>query len=256
MDPVVMAQALEPIVRKAGDILLSYYQKNLKCMAKESGFVTEADLACERYLIESLRPLIPQAAFYAEESGAAGSSDYCWVIDPLDGTTNFAHGIPFFCISVALTYQGKPIVGAIYQPLSDEFFLAFEGKGAFLNGKPIRVSTPSTIKTRMVVASSSYLQSTIWEKLARKLRVEDKSSISIRNFGSAALELAYLACGRIDGALFEGLCWWDVAAGCVIIHEAGSKVTDFEGGLITAESTSLVGAGAQIYGQLMALIKE
>lgn len=225
-------------------------------MQKESGFVTEADLASEKYLIESLQQLIPQAAVLAEESGSAGNNEYCWVIDPLDGTTNFAHGIPFFCVSVALTYQAKPIVGVVYQPLSDELFLAIEGKGAFLNGKQIRVSTPLTIKTRMVVASSSYFQSTVWTKLVQKLSVEEKSSFSVRNFGSAALELTYLACGRIDGALFEGLCWWDVAAGYLLVLEAGGKVTDFGANPITAESTSLVGAVEKIHDRLVALIKE
>src|SRR3989304_6616926 len=150
---------LEPILRHAGEILLSYWGKPLTRQEKpDSGFVTEADLASEKYLVEALKRLLPTADFYTEENGKFGSNDsgYQWVIDPLDGTTNFAHGIPYFCISVALVYHDKPVCGAIYAPLQDEFFFAQEGKGAFLNDRAIQVSAPKPLSEALVAVGLPY----------------------------------------------------------------------------------------------------
>ena len=149
---VDLLSRVEPIVKQAGDILRSYFTqaRSLKRQVKNgAGFVTEADLASEKFLIEKLSQVLPQADFCAEESGVSGNGDYCWVIDPLDGTTNFAHGVPHFCISVALAYKNQSICGAIYQPLLDEFFWAEQGKGAWLNGKKIEVTQLINLAQKM-----------------------------------------------------------------------------------------------------------
>ena len=145
-DQIVVPQNLlghvDPLVRQAGRILLDYFHKPLKRYDKKNaGFATDADLASESFLLKSLAPIIPDVSFCAEESGLTAGNDYQWVIDPLDGTTNFASGIPYFCVSVALTYKGNPIFGVIYSPITDEFFYAETGKGAFCNNLPIHVCT-------------------------------------------------------------------------------------------------------------------
>jgi len=256
MVPEGLIHQLEPIIRHAGSILLSYYHQQFTRTQKANGdFVTEADLASEKYLIMALTPLLPGAAIVAEESGTHGKSDYCWVIDPLDGTTNFAHGLPYFCISVALTYQGKSVIGVVYQPLLNEYFMASRGKGAFLNGKPIKVSAIHEIKDSMVLVGLPYAKSATYSKLFEYFALVAKKSYSVRHFGAAALDQAYVACGRVDGVFFEDLAWWDIAAGYLLIEEAGGLVTDFEGKPIGADYKSFLGAGVSLHGFLKTLLK-
>lgn len=249
-------ERLEAIVKEAGSIVLSYFNKQLSCRYKEqNGFVTEADLASEEFLMRELRALLPQAAFWAEESGKSGEGDYCWVIDPLDGTTNFAHHIPYFCISVALTYRHKPIVGIIYQPLLNEFFYAEQGKGAFLNGVKIRVNPEQDLAKSMVVVGFRYAKNKHFMGLVERVRHIMPKTYSFRYFGAVALDLAYVAAGRLDGAFFEGLEWWDVAAGMLLIQEAGGWVTDFQGQEITPTYLSLVAANRQMHEKLLPLLQ-
>jgi myo-inositol-1(or 4)-monophosphatase len=249
-------ERLEAIIKEAGRIVLSYLDKRLTFTEKDkSGFVTEADLASERFLIKELGLLLPEASFFAEESGKSGSGAYCWVIDPLDGTTNFAHHIPYFCISVALTYQDRPIVGAIYQPITDEFFYAERGRGSFLNGVKIGVNREHELAKSMVAVGFPYAKNKQFMELLEGVQRILPQAYSFRYFGAVALDLAYVAAGRLDGAFFEGLGWWDVAAGMVLIEEAGGQTSDFQGKEVTPSYVSFLAANQEMHEILLPLLK-
>lgn len=243
------------MLRLAGEMLLSYYGKKLDITEKpNNGFVTQADTASEEYLIAALKKLFPEASFYAEESGATGAeSDYCWVIDPLDGTTNFAYGLPYWCISVALTHKNIPIMGAIYVPLSDEYFFAESGKGAFCNGEPIQVSEPADFGHALIAIGVPYPN----EQRAPTIHLAEqvaKESYGIRHMGAIALDLANIACGRLDGVVLQGLAWWDVAAGIVLIQEAGGIITDFEGKKLDKSYKTGIAGGKLVYTKLAKMV--
>jgi myo-inositol-1(or 4)-monophosphatase len=248
--------SLELIMRAAGDIVLSYMSQaqQLTRMHKEgNGFATQADIASEEFLIEQLHKLLPEAGFIAEESGSSNTnSSLQWVIDPLDGTTNFSQGLPYFCISVALTKDSVPIIAAIYQPLLNEFFYAQQGKGAWLNGQRIQVSTATKLEDAVVAVGLSYLRRPRGPLLG-VLSTIAKKTFAVRNFGAAALDLAYVACGRLDGVFFTHLSWWDVAAGILLIQQAGGQISDFSGESITPSYVSCVAGSPIIY---QGLIKE
>lgn len=238
---------LEEILKGAGSIIMSYFGTELSSREKEQGSpVTQADLDSESYLIENLSKLVPNASFFAEESGKSGNNDYCWVIDPLDGTTNFIHQLPYFCISVALTHKGEPKIGAIYEPMRDHFYYAKKGDGAFLNGNKISVSSASTLqKTRVLIGSHHSCQD-----LINKIGLLGPQHYSFRYMGAAALDCAYVASGRLDAVIFSGLSWWDVSAGIVLIQEAGGIITDFEGNPLTENYESCVGGNAELHREL------
>lgn len=203
---------------------------NVRCKSGRGDFVTEVDEACERYLIDAIAKERPNASVLSEESGASGSpdADEVWIMDPLDGTRNYVEGIPFFCVSVGMAKSGRVEAGAIYDPVHDEMFYARRGAGAYLNGAPIRVSKEKTLDDCLI--------SVAWvkRKVERTHFLHYIDEISretsyFRRYGSAALAMAYVACDRSDGYLQGGLNPWDVAAGIVIIEEAGGVVTDFDG---------------------------
>jgi len=249
--------SIEPIMRKAGDILLSYFGKHLERKAKTSHeFVTEADLKSEKYLIESLSNVIPEAAFMAEESGNNGDTNngYCWVIDPLDGTTNFAQGLPYFCISVALTKNNIPHVGAIFNPLLNEFFYAEKGKGAWLNDKKIKVSDFKSIEQSVIAIGLPYLRKKHGH-LVEAIGTIARSAYAIRHFGAIALDLANTACGRFDGVFFPRLTWWDIAAGVLLAQEAGGIVTDFDNKEVHPDYISCVAANTPVHKELIDQLK-
>ena len=247
---------LEPVIRQAGVILLSYYGKELRRQEKKDhGFVTEADRASEDYLINKLAKILPEASFFAEESGQSGDSDYCWVIDPLDGTTNFAHKLPYFCIAVALTYKGKPDIAIIYQPLTNELFFAEQGKGAFLNGEKIEISLPKHFNNSLIAMGLPY-QSRKRSQLLHKAEQIAQQAYGVRHFGAIALDLAYVACGRLDGLFFTYLAWWDVAAGMLLITQAGGVITDFSGQLLSKDYTSCIAGSKMVYSQMFTILKD
>ena len=249
---------VEPIIRKAGDILLSYYHKQLTWKDKqEHGFVTEADVASEEYLIEQLKKLLPETSFFAEESGKQGNqeSEYCWVIDPLDGTTNFAYGIPHFCISVALTQHDKPIFGMIYLPLQNELFYAEKGKGAFLNGKRIAVAEQRPLDRTLLLVGFPYVKGHTFLSVMHHLADISPKTYAFRHLGAIAVDQAYVACGRGDGIFFEDLAWWDIAAGLLLIEEAGGVVTTYQGTEVTSSYQSYVGGNRQIHTRLLDFFK-
>jgi myo-inositol-1(or 4)-monophosphatase len=202
--------------------------------------VTEADKEAEAAVIKTIRRAFPSHAILAEESGASGNAgEHRWIIDPLDGTTNFAHGFPAFCVSIAYEHRGRVQVGIVFDALHKDLFTARRGKGAQLNGKPIRVSKAKTLATSLLATGFPYdrrerrrFYMCFWEDMMT--RVE-----GVRRAGSAALDLASVACGRLDGFWEFGLKPWDVAAGSLLVKEAGGTVTNMDG-------TPLDLAGAQI----------
>lgn len=222
------------IARDAGLILTERMgRKSLQVTNKGViDLVTEADLAAERFIIERIQTHYPRHSILAEESGATvsveHSSEFKWIIDPLDGTTNYAHGYPCFCVSIALERAGQIIIGVIYDPLRDEMFAAERGEGATLNGRRIRASEVEDLSRAMVCTGFPYDVRDRGD-FARHFASFIMHAQAIRRDGSAALDLAYVACGRFDGFFEEGLRPWDVAAGVLLVEEAGGRISDFNG---------------------------
>lgn len=253
-----LVKAVTPIIQGAGSIVLSYFNTALDRKEKDGdhGFVTQADLESESYLIKHLGAIIPGASFFAEESGKTGNTSmgYCWVIDPLDGTTNFAHGLPYFCISVALTLDNEPIFGMILQPITQELFYAVRGCGAYLNGKPIKVSGAPFAKG-VIGLGLPYAKDDTFDYLLKRTLTIARESYAIRHLGAVALDAANVASGRLEGMFFENLGWWDVAAGMLIVQEAGGMVTDFQGKTVNPAYKSFIAGAPVIHKRLAELLK-
>lgn len=223
--------------------------------------VTEADLAAERLIIERIKSYYPRHAILAEESGAtesviaiAGSSEWKWIVDPLDGTTNFAHGYPCFCVSIALERNGQIEVGVVYDPTRDEMFAAERGSGASLNGRRVQVSLVEELNSAMLCTGFPY---DVRERphFALDFTNFTMEAQAVRRDGSAALDLAYVACGRFDGFWEDGLNPWDVAAGVLLIEEAGGRVTDFVGGELDIYTPKVLVSNGRIHDQMMRVLK-
>jgi myo-inositol-1(or 4)-monophosphatase len=219
--------------RDAGRVLAEKFGRVTVRHKGDIDLVTDADLAAERLIVERVRSHYPRHAILAEEAGeivAIGGqqADYKWIVDPLDGTTNYAHGYPVFCVSIALEHEGQIVVGVVYDPLRDEMFAAARGEGATLNNRRLRVSDVSEINRALVCTGFPYDVRSRTE-FARHFANFIMSAQSVRRDGAAALDLAYVAAGRFDGFWEEGLRPWDVAAGALLIEEAGGRVTRYDG---------------------------
>ena len=216
--------------REAGQILLEKFGRKIDISFKGNiNLVTEADFASEKLIVEKIRSHYPKHSILAEESGAADIDDsvWKWVIDPLDGTTNYAHGYPCFCVTLALEHRGEIVVAATFDPTRDEMFAAENGSGATLNGRKIRVSETEELQNALLVTGFPY-DAKNRENFARNFSELLVKSRGIRRDGSAALDMAYVACGRFDGFWEEGLNPWDVAAGLLLIEEAGGRVSYYD----------------------------
>ena len=245
MELQTVVTPVQQAMREAGDIVMSYRDKVLTRTHKEEhGFATEADLASEAYLKKRLGNILPSACFLAEESGAEGTGAYCWVIDPLDGTTNFAQGVPHFSISVALTHNNKPVLGMTYLPILDELFHAVTDGGAFLNGTPIRVrdAQPADVLLGTGLAYSGKIRQ---ECCQRVEKLEDYV-YALRRMGSAAADLAFVAAGRFHASVHGGLAWWDVAAGIVLVQEAGGVSRNENENRVTPESVYCISGSSDL----------
>ena len=255
-EPKKVMEAICPIMCEAGSLALTFHGKELAEEYKDdSSIVTQADRAVEAFLIDKLAAVVPEAHFLAEESGESGEQgEYQWIIDPIDGTTNFAHGFPYFSISVALAYKGVPVVGAIYNPLRDEIFSAYTGGGAFLNGAKISVSRRVDTSKLLVSFATPCAESEcdwFWEDVYKVTHAVH----SYRKLGSAALDMAYVACGRLDAALFGPLHWWDIAAGIVIVQEAGGTVSEFDKDSIGPGYRTCLSSSTGLHGKIKKLLK-
>ncbi|OQX73683.1 MAG: inositol monophosphatase [Bacteroidetes bacterium 4484_276] len=220
-------------------------------------FVTYIDKASEKRLMAELKKILPEAGFIAEESPGAKTSDrYNWVIDPLDGTTNYIHGLPVYSISIALTEKEKVISGVVYEPNLDECFYAWKGSKAFLNKKVIEVSKSTTINDSLFATGFPYHDYRKIEQYLDVFRFLMKNSHGLRRIGSAAIDLVYVACGRFEGFYEYGLSPWDVAAGSFIVKQAGGKASDFSGGENYIFGKEIVATNDKVYNEFMQLIKK
>jgi myo-inositol-1(or 4)-monophosphatase len=244
--------------RAAGRIHLRWLNKT-KTTRKSNALdlVTEADKEAEAAVIEIIHRSFPAHAILAEESGASEhQSAHRWIIDPLDGTTNFAHGFPAFCVSIAYEHRGRVQFGVVFDALRKDLFIAARGKGATLNGKPIRVSKASTLATSLLATGFPYDRRErrrfylyFWEQMMT--RVE-----GVRRLGSAALDLAFVACGRLDGFWEFGLKPWDVAAGALLLEEAGGVVTNMDGTPLDLAGANILASNSRIHQELADALRE
>jgi myo-inositol-1(or 4)-monophosphatase len=217
--------------------------------------VTEMDLKSEKLIVTQLRKLLPDASFLTEEGSAVeNDSSYKWVIDPLDGTTNYAHTLPIWCVSIALEWRGEIVLGCVYDPNRDELFTAVKSKPARLNGRPIRVSERRRLDQSMLATGFPYdLQTSSINNLDHFVSFS-KAARAIRRAGSAALDLCYLATGRFDGFWELKLHPWDTAAATLIVKQAGGKVTDFCGKPFSIYSERLLASNGAIHCQMIRVL--
>lgn len=243
----------------AGEIILSNLGKISKDdirLKQASDFVTYVDKESEAAIIKTIKEIFPAHNFLAEESSKeTGSEGYRWIIDPLDGTTNFIHQYPMFSVSIALEYKKEILAGVVFEPLKNDLFFAEKGKGAFLNEQPIKVSVVTDSMDSLIATGFPFRTKEIIDiylKLFRNIlfKVSD-----LRRAGSAALDLAYLAAGRCEGFFEIGLSAWDIAAGSLLIQEAGGIVTDFGGGKDYLQTGNIVAGNAAIHGDILREVK-
>lgn len=245
------------LARGAGDVLKHYMGREKQVELKGLGnLVTIADKESEALVIRRIRERYPDHAILAEESGASsgGSAAGKWIIDPLDGTTNFAHQYPFFCVSIAFEQGGEILCGAVYDPWHDEMFSAGRGLGAHLNGEPIGVSAVPALGSALLLTGFPY---NVREKIKYAMGMFEDfvvESQAVRRGGSAALDLCYTALGRCDGFWELDLHPWDTAAGLVILEEAGGRVTDFRGGPYTVYSKEILASNGKIHDGMMSVL--
>jgi myo-inositol-1(or 4)-monophosphatase len=223
-------QAAIEIAREAGKILCAEFERPRQISYKgEVDLVTEADKRSEQAIVRRLTELFPEHSVAAEEgTGSEKASEFRWHVDPLDGTTNFAHGYPCFCVSIALAQRDEPIAGVVHNPFHNELFAAARGQGATLNSKPIRVSNVETLSTSLLCTGFPVQNRQLSPNLAFYGDFTMRSH-GVRRDGAAALDLAYVAAGRFDGFWEFGLKKWDTAAGALLVAEAGGRVSDFLG---------------------------
>ena len=222
---------MQDLARGAGQIVKDKFHtaKTWRQKTDRGDIVTEVDELSEAYIVDRITKEYPEHCLMCEEGGMLGnqSGDYVWIVDPIDGTRNYMIGIPFFCVSVGIARNGVAEIGVIYDPIHDEMFFAERGKGAFLNGEPITVSAEKSLEDSVV--NVSWVKRKVdGQKFVRYVDEISHHTSYFRRLGSAALVMAYIACGRLDAYMQGGLNPWDVAAGVVLIEEAGGIVTDFK----------------------------
>ena len=256
--PTPNAKMVMDLAVGAGAILMKYFNKKHRIEVKpNAGIVTEADKAAEAFLIKNILRKYPKSSIITEETGEyRGESDLLWVTDPLDGTSNYAHGFPWFCVSIGLYVKGKPKIGVIYQPFTKELFFAEKGKGAFLNGKRIRVSKSKKLEESLVSTGFYYSKS---KSLADEIQVfhsMNERALAVRRTGSAALDLACVASGRFDGFWERGLSCWDVAAGFLLVEEAGGTVSNYQGKSTDIFEGYCLATNGIIHGQMKSVVSK
>lgn len=243
---------MQSIAREAGALLMEFFDKHIKIEYKgDADLVTAADRKSEALIRERIRSLWPHHDVLGEEQGLRDTgSDYRWYVDPLDGTTNFAHGYPVFCVSMALQYKNEMVAGLCFDPTRNEMFTAEKSKGAFLNGSAIHVSKTTTLNESLVgtgfPSHKRHKNPNIFFYHQITLRTH-----GVRRAGSAALDLCSVACGRFDGFWEFNLNPWDTAAGVLIVEEAGGRVSDFHGGPFQLNSRETLASNGQIHDALL-----
>ena len=221
---------------------------------RHNDFVTEVDQAAEQAVIQVLMKAFPDHAILAEESGAHGKSDYVWIIDPLDGTTNFIHGFPQYCVSIGLRHKDTVTQAVIYDPGRNELFTATRGHGAYLNDRRMRVSKRRQLDDALIGTGFPFRSHEHMDEYSAVLRKVMEQTAGVRRAGAAALDLAYVAAGRLDGFWEMGLSPWDMAAGSLLIQEAGGLVSDFAGDGDYLESGNIVTGAPKVFTSLLQIV--
>ena len=240
----------------AGVLRERFGQANTVRKKSAVDLVTEADTLSEARIIEAIRSRFPDHGVMAEESGTEkGDADYLWIIDPLDGTTNFAHQLPLFAVSIAFAEKGDITTGVVLNPMSGELFTATRQEGARLNGHPIRVSRVAGLNDSLLVTGFPYNVQDILQPVVDRFAKCLGTAQGIRRLGSAALDLCYVACGRFEGFWEENLKPWDTAAGMLIAEAAGAKVTDFNEQPYRIDGTEIVATNGLIHEQLLETLR-
>ena len=242
---------------QAGDILRSYHGRTFETNKKGlADLVTEADIRSEKLIIGMIQAAFPDHGILAEESGLRKGSANCqWIIDPLDGTTNFAHHLSLCSVSIAFASDGNTRVGIVLNPLSGELFTATEGEGADLNGRQISVSDTKTVAESLLVTGFPYNFRENPVPLLNRFSNCLKAAQGVRRLGSAALDLCFVACGRFDAFWEQNLKPWDTAAGVLIAREAGSRVSDFSDRPFTVDKKEMLASNGNIHNEMLSLLK-
>jgi myo-inositol-1(or 4)-monophosphatase len=242
------------IAKKAGQILIDYYGRVRVDYKPDMSIVTRADLESERVIKTQLSKLFPDHSLLGEETGYDDKlSDYVWIIDPLDGTTNYIIKNPFFSVSISLTYRNKPVLGIVYYPFQGELFYSEKDNGAYLNDKRIFVSKEESIDNGVLTYCSGRDYDSL-KQIANffgKFKLKNKK---FRQIGAASLELCYVACGRTGGFIMPGVYPWDIAAGLIMVEEAGGETSDFEGKSFYLNSNNLIASNGILHGEMLKII--
>ncbi|MCA1562627.1 MAG: inositol monophosphatase [Acidobacteria bacterium] len=257
--PVFLATAIEAVMR-AGQIQMDRFGRDIQVDKKGAiDLVTEIDLEVERGFRAMIAERFPDHAVLGEEYSAATESDtvpgYCWVFDPIDGTTNYAHGLPIFCSSLALEIDGEGVVAAVYDPTRRELFTAERGAGAWLNGVPLRVSSAETLIDSLLVTGFHYNVQRDPAEVVGLFSAFITKARAVRRLGSAALDLCYVAAGRVDGFWEQKLQPWDVAGGALIVAEAGGQVTTTRGTPYQSRGASVLASNGRIHAEMLTTIQ-
>ena len=218
--------------------------------------LTEADTASENQILGTIRKAFPDHTILAEESGAnKGTAEFQWLIDPLDGTTNYAHQLPFFSIAIALAVRDEIVLGLVLNPMDGELFSAISGRGAELNGKPINVSSTPSVFESLLVTGFPYDVDEIIEPVMNRFSIFQQASQGVRRLGSAALDICYVACGRFDGFWEQNLKPWDKAAAAIIATEAGAEITNFSNQPFAINQKEILVTNGKIHQEMLGLLK-
>jgi myo-inositol-1(or 4)-monophosphatase len=255
-EPLLLATAVEAVVR-AGALQMERFGGSLRVDKKGTiDLVTDVDMAVERMFRELVAERFPDHQVLAEELGgeAAVPPGPCWVFDPIDGTTNFAHGLPIFCSSLALEIDGVAEVAAVYDPNRRELFTAERGGGAFLNGRPLRVSTTATLVDAMLVTGFPYDIHSRIEEIVGLFGAFVGRARAVRRLGSAAIDLCYVAAGRMDGFWESDLKPWDIAGGALIVAEAGGRVTNMDGSAFASRGRHVLATNGLLHGPMLEVV--
>jgi len=252
-----MRDTIRTAALKAGEILMRHYGRieSIETKSADIDLVTIADRESEEAVISIIREAFPDHAILAEESGGGGgNAGYQWVIDPLDGTTNYAHSFPAFCVSIGVMKENRPVLASVFNPYYNEYFHAERGKGAFLNDRRIHASAVSDLSRALLVTGFAYDRRDKADHLMRRYRDFMMCCHDVRRVGAAALDLCSVACGRLDGYWEENLKPWDTAAGWLILEEAGGRVTDFSGGEFRIEKKQLLATNSLIHDEMIKIL--